>query len=146
MKSMTPIRSTANFIRFLAICEMLIFSITFMPESWIASFHSWIGLGDLPDSIFLRYITRGATLCQGAVGVALWIMASDVARYRPLIITTAAALLVASPGFYFIDTISGMPVTARIWDCTACFLAGAVLLSLCLRCSLIAEPVSAQSH
>src|SRR5688572_8261448 len=132
MNTTTRVRSTANFLRFLAICEMLIFSITFMPESWVASFHAWLGLGHMPDSVFLRYIIRGATLCQGAVGVALWIMASDVVRYRPLVIATAVTLVVASPGFYLIDAISGMPLAARIWDCTACFLAGAVLLALCL--------------
>jgi hypothetical protein len=125
-------RSTAKVLRFLAICELLIFSITFMPESWVAAFHAWLGLGHLPDSVFLRYIARGAILCQGAIGAALWIMASDVTRYRPLVIVTAVALIVASPSFYVIDTVSGMPLFARIWDCTACFLAGTILLALCL--------------
>jgi len=130
MNTASRTRSTANFLRFLAICELLIFSITFMPESWLAAFHAWLGLGHLPDSVFLRYITRGATLCQGAIGAGLWVMASDVTRYRPLVIVTAVALIVASPSFYIIDTASGMPLAARIWDCTACFLAGVTLLGL----------------
>ena len=124
-------RSTSKVLRFLAICELLIFSITFMPESWIAAFHASLGLGHLPDSVFLRYITRGATLCQGVIGAALWIIASDVVRYRPLVIVTAIALIIAAPSFYVIDTASGMPLAARIWDCAACFLAGATLLGLC---------------
>jgi hypothetical protein len=132
MNTASRVRSTANCLRFLAICELLIFSITFMPESWLASFHAWLGLGHLPDSVFLRYIIRGATLCQGAIGAALWIMASDVTRYRPLVIATAIALVAASPCFLIIDTVSGMPLAARIWDCTACFLAGTTLLALCL--------------
>jgi len=131
MNTPPHVRSTANFLRFLAICELLIFSITFMPESWLGAFHTWLGLGHLPDSVFLRYITRGATLCQGAIGAALWTMASDVTRYRPLVIVTAIALVSASPSFFVIDTISGMPLAARTWDCTACFLAGATLLALC---------------
>jgi hypothetical protein len=132
MNTTTRARSTSSVLRFLAICELLIFSITFMPESWLAAFHAWLGLGHLPDSVFLRYITRGATLCQGAIGAALWTIASDVTRYRPLVIVTAIALIVASPSFYVIDAESGMPLAARVWDCTACFLAGAVLLALCL--------------
>jgi hypothetical protein len=126
------IRSTANFLRFLAICELLIFSITFMPESWLAWFHARLGLGHLPDSVFLRYLIHGATLCQGAIGASLWIMASDVTRYRPLVIATAVALIAASPSFFVIDSISGMPCVAKIWDTTACFLAGTTLLALCL--------------
>jgi hypothetical protein len=133
-------RSIANFLRFLAICELLLFSITFMPESWLAAFHAWLGLGHLPDSVFLQYITRGATLCQGAIGAALWIMSTDVIRYRPLVIVTAVALLIASPGFYIIDTVSGMPLAAKIWDCTACFLAGATLLALCFSQSSSTSP------
>ena len=132
MNTTLRIRSIANFLRFLAICELLIFSITFMPESWLASFHAWLGLGHVPSSVFLRYILRGATLCQGAIAATLWIMAPDVARYRPLVIATAVAPIAASPSFYVIDTLSGMPLAARIWDCTACFLAGVTLLMLCL--------------
>jgi hypothetical protein len=132
MNTKTRIRSTARVLRFLAVCEMLIFSITFLPDSFIASFHVWLGLGHMPDSVFLHYIIRGATLCQGAVGVALWIVASDVVRYRPLVVATAVTLLVAAPSFYFIDTNSGMPFAARAWDCTACFVAGAVLIALCV--------------
>jgi hypothetical protein len=134
-------RSTANFMRFVAVSQMVAFVVVFVPESWIASAHSWLGLGQMPDAVILRYIIRGAAFSQGAFGVLIWVIASDVVRFRPLVITTAALYLVAASLFYFIDAIAGLPRWWCIWDCACCLVVGAVLLALCCRPSSN-EPVA----
>jgi hypothetical protein len=125
-------RLTANFARFVAVSQMVAFVVIFVPESWIASLYSWLGLGQMPDAAFLRYLIRGAAFSQGAFGVLIWVIASDVVRFRPLVITTAALYLIAASLFYFIDAIAGLPRWWCIWDCACCFVVGVVLLMLCL--------------
>lgn len=132
---MTFTRSTANFLRFIAVVQMLTLGIVFVPEAWIDSWHGWLGLGQMPDSPFLRYVIRGASYCQAGIGVLLWVMATDVVRYRPLVIATSAIYLVGGLAFYFIDTIAGLPRWWCLMDSVSCLLAGGVLLTLCLLSS-----------
>ena len=132
---MTPVRLTAIFLRIIAIVQMLTFAVVLMPVAWIASWHAWLGLGVMPDDPVLRYVIRGAAFAQGGVGVLVWVIATDVVRYRPLVITTAAISLFAAPAYYFIDATAGMPRFWCIFDFAYCFLAGAVLLALCLLSS-----------
>jgi hypothetical protein len=107
---------------------MMAFVVAFLPEAWLSTLHSWLGLGQMPDSVLLRYMIRGAAWSQGAFGVLFWVMASDVGRYRPLVITVAALYLAASPTFYFIDSAVGLRLAWCLWDCLCCFLIGSVLL------------------
>jgi hypothetical protein len=130
---MTSAGATTNFLRFLAVLQILTGAIVFMPVDWIGQWHSWLGLGPLPDDAVLRYVIRGAAYAQGAIGVLLWVMARDVVQYRPLVITTAWIYLLGAPVFYFIDSIAGMPRYWCIFDTVSCFLSGAILLALCLR-------------
>jgi hypothetical protein len=122
---------TSNFMRFVAVSQMAAFVVVFVPEAWIAALYSWLGLGQIPDAAFLRYIVRGAAFSQGALGVLIWIIASDVVRFRPLVFATSALYLVAASLFYFIDAIAGLPRWWCIWDCACCFVVGGVLLALC---------------
>lgn len=128
---MTPVRLTAIFLRIVAIIQMLTFAVVLMPTAWIASWHAWLGLGVLPDDPVLRYVIRGAAFVQGALGVLVWVIGSDVIRYRPLIITIAAICLCAAPAYYFIDATAGMPRFWCIFDFVYCLAAGGVL-TLCL--------------
>jgi hypothetical protein len=125
-------RSTAVTLRVIAIGQMAAFAITFFPGAWIASFHTWLGLGQMPDSAFLRYIIRGAAWSQGAFGVLFWVMALDVVRYRRIVITVAALYLIASPTFYLVDSTVGLPLAWCLWDCLCCLFAGSILLLFCL--------------
>src|SRR5687768_15582464 len=130
---MNPARSTATFLRVLAILQMLTAGIVIMPLEWIDAWHAWIGLGVMSHDPMLRYVVRGGALVQGAIGVLLGVMATDVARYRPLIVTTAVIYLVSAPAFYFIDSIAHMPRFWCILDSAACVVVGSLLLALCLR-------------
>jgi hypothetical protein len=124
-------RSQGNFLRFLAIVQMLTIAVVFVPVEWIAAWHVWLGVGTMPDDPVLRYVIRGASLAQGAIGVLLWVIANDVVRFRPLVVTTAWIYLLGAPSYYFIDSVAGMPRFWCIFDCAFCFFAGGALLTLC---------------
>jgi hypothetical protein len=124
---MTPVRWTATFLRFIAIIQMLTFAVVVMPVGWIAAWHAWLGMGAMPDDPVLRYVIRGAAFVQGALGVLGWVIATDVVRYRPLIITLAAICLCAAPAYFLLDAVAGMPRFWCIFDFAYCLAAGAVL-------------------
>ncbi len=132
---MTRPRATANFLRLVAVVQILTFAVIFMPATWIASWHAWIGLGVMTDTPVFRYVLRGASYVQGAIGVLLWVMATDITRYRPLILTTTAIYLIGGPAYYLIDSIAGIPRPWCIFDSVFCFVVGGVLLALCLLSS-----------
>jgi hypothetical protein len=133
--AMTRPRTTAHFLQLVAIVQILTFAVIFMPAPWIASWHAWVGLGIMSDTPVFRYVLRGASYVQGAIGVLLWVMGTDIVRYRPLVVTTAAIYLVGCPAYYLIDSIAGIPRSWCIFDSAFCFLVGGVLLALCLLSS-----------
>ena len=128
----TFIRSTTNYLRALAILQVLTGGIAVIPIAWIASWHTWLGLGHLPNDALLRYGIRGGAFVQACIGVLLWIIATDVVRYYPLVIAAGIIYIISGPAFYFIDSNVGMPHFWCIFDAVSCFLVGAVLLTLCL--------------
>jgi peptidoglycan/LPS O-acetylase OafA/YrhL len=132
---MTPVRRLAIFLRIVAGVQMLTFAVVVMPVAWIAAWHVWLGMGAMPDDPVLRYVIRGAAFAQGGVGVLAWVIATDVVRYRPLVLTVAAVSLCAAPAYYFIDATAGMPRFWCLFDFAYCLVAGAVLLALCLLSS-----------
>ena len=63
----------------------------------------------------------------------MWVIASDVARYRPLVVLAAIGYLAAAPAFFLIDLVVGMPGSWLLGNGGACLLIGGVLSTL-LRC------------
>lgn len=121
----------AKFLRFLAILQMLTGLIMFLPAASIDWWHRWLGLGHAPDDLVLRYVIRGGGYVQGAIGVLLWVIATDVVRHRPLVLTTGVIYLVSGPAFYFIDAVSGMPRYWCIFDGVSCLLVVGIILAMC---------------
>ena len=128
-----PPSTTATFLRFLAILQMLTGGLTFIPNAWLADWHAWLGLGHLPDDALLRYVVRGGAFVQGAIGILIWIMATDVVRYRPLVMAVGWIYLVSGPAFFLIDFIAGMPLFWCAMDGVSCFAVGSIILALALR-------------
>ena len=110
--------------------EILAFSSVVMPRSWMETSHAWLGMGAMPDGALLMFMIRQASYAYGMHGVSLWILASDVVRFRPLIVFNGYAFLLAGPIFFLIDYLTGMPLWWTIFDSLACGLTGAALLLL----------------
>ncbi|MBZ0112884.1 MAG: hypothetical protein K8J08_10515 [Thermoanaerobaculia bacterium] len=57
----------------------------FLPESWMASVHGSLGLGDFPSAPITSYLTRSLSAMYAMHGVLLFLLSTDVDRYRPVI-------------------------------------------------------------
>ena len=132
MKSSKRVRSIAILLRVLAISVIISGGSLFLPEAWINSFLEWCGVGQMPHEPQLRYLLWGCGYLALAWGVFIWVIAMDVMRYRPIIITVLVAFLIAAPTFYLIGNIAGLPRWWCIVDFISCFLAGAVPLTFFL--------------
>ena len=126
------VRWIVYFLRFVVVCQLLAFVAVFVPISWwLEGWYAWLWLGRVPEvSAVLRYVIGGTAFFQGAIGVWLWVMLSDVVRYRPLLRVAAIIYLVAAPVFYFIDVNAGLPLWWRIYDCVWCASVGVGLLRM----------------
>lgn len=110
--------------------EILAFFAVVMPRSWMEGSHAWLGMGVMPGGPLLMFMIRQASYTYGMHGVSLWILASDVARFRPLIVFNGIAFLLAAPVFFVIDFVSGMPWYWTVLDSMGCGIFGAGLLLL----------------
>ncbi|TAK99928.1 MAG: hypothetical protein EPO07_10400 [Verrucomicrobia bacterium] len=95
----------------------------FIPDGWMNVFLGWFGAEPMPHAIFMRYCLWGGGLIIGGVGVVIWVTATDVVRFRPIVIAITALHLIAAPVFYLMDVIVGMPLRWQVMD-ISCFLAG----------------------
>jgi hypothetical protein len=115
-------------LRLVGLVEILAFIAVIMPRAWMAASHAWLGLGEMPHGSVLMFLIRQASYSYGMHGVSLWVIASDVTRFRPLIAFNGIAYLLAAPVFFTIDYLSGMPMWWAIGDSAACGLVGLALL------------------
>ena len=117
-------------LRLTGLVEILAFISVVMPRSWMETSHEWLGMGTMPDGPLVMFMIRQASYAYGMHGISLWILASDVARFRPLIIFNGVAFLLAGPVFFLIDYLTGMPLWWTIFDALACGSIGVAMLLL----------------
>ena len=122
-------------LRLAGAVEILAFIAVVMPRSWMEITHAWLGLGKMPDGALLMFMIRQASYTYGVHGLSLWLIATDVERFRPFIIFNAIAFLLAAPVFFLIDFTSGMPWWWAVGDPISCGVFGAALLLLSRRLS-----------
>ncbi len=116
-------------LRLAGALEILAFVAVAMPRSWMQMSHAWLGLGDMPGGPITMFMIRQASYAYGMHGISLWVLASDVARFRPLVLLNGISFLLAAPVFFLIDYTSGMPLWWTVADTLGCgFFGGALLL------------------
>ena len=76
-------RLLAWVLRLVGTVQLFAFGAVVMPRSWMEAGHAWLGLGDMPRGAVVDFMIRQASFAYGLQGVALWVLASDVLRYRP---------------------------------------------------------------
>ncbi len=126
-------RIQAWLLRLTGTFEILAFFAVVMPRTWMEVSHAWLGLGEMPDGPILMFMIRQASYAYGMHGVSLWILASNVSRFRPLIILNGISFLLAAPVFFMIDYTYGMPALWTLMDSVGCGLFGVALLLLSRR-------------
>jgi hypothetical protein len=119
-------------LRLAGTVEILAFVAVVMPRSWMEISHEWLGMGLMPEGSLVMFMIRQASYAYGMHGISLWVIATDVVRFRPLVIFNGIAFLLAAPVFFLIDYTSGVPFWWTIGDTLGCAFIGGGLLLLCL--------------
>ena len=117
-------------LRLVGAVEMLAFGAVFLPRAWMESIHAGLGLTEMPKGPVFDSVMRQVSFTYGVHGVALWFIAADVGRYRPLVILTMVGYLLAGPVFVATDLNNGMPWSWTAGNGGSCLLIGALLLGL----------------
>ena len=123
-------RLLAWLLRLAGACELFAFFAVVMPRSWMEASHAWLGLGALPEGPVLMFMIRQASYTYGMHGISLFLLASDVERFRPLVRLNGVSFLLAAPVFFLIDYLSGMPHWWTLMDTLGCGSLGVALLWL----------------
>ena len=93
-------RLQAWLLRLAGAVELLAFIAVVMPRSWMEVAHAWLGMGELPAGPITMFMIRQASYTYGMHAISLFVIASNVERFRPLVILNGIAFLVASPVFF----------------------------------------------
>lgn len=126
-------RLQAWLLRLAGAIEILAFVAVVMPRAWMETAHSWLGLGEMAGGPLIMFMIRQASYTYGMHGISLWVIASNVERFRALVILNGIAFLLAGPVFFLIDYTSGMPLWWTLGDTFSCAAFGAALLWLSRR-------------
>lgn len=57
----------------------------FMPASFMATVHAWLGLGTMPDGPIVAYLARSLSAFYVVHGGVMMVCATDIRRYSPMI-------------------------------------------------------------
>lgn len=117
-------------LRLVGVSEVLAFIAVVMPRAWMEVSHLWLGLGQMPKGAVLMFLIRQASYTYGMHGISLWLLATDVKRFRPLLILNGISFLLAGPVFFLIDYTAGTPMWWTFTDGPACGVFGAAILWL----------------
>lgn len=127
---MNPCLLQTWLLRLTGTIELGAFVAVVMPRQWMEAGHHWLGLGEMPAGTIVNFIIRQASFTYGLHGVLLWLLSSDVVRFRPLVVFTGISYLLAAPVFFLIDWSSGMPWLWTVGDAAFCSCFGSALLWL----------------
>jgi hypothetical protein len=72
-------------LRFVGVPALFALVAVFMPSSWMAATHRWLGLGEMPTGPVVQYLARSLTAFYALFGALCLVVAGDVERYRPLV-------------------------------------------------------------
>jgi len=117
-------------LRLVGAVEMLAFGAVFLPPAWMETMHAGMGLSEMPQGPVFDSVMRQVSFTYGVHGVALWLIAADVVRYRPLVLLTMIGYLLAAPVLLVIDWGNAMPWLWIVGNSGSCLLIGVLLAVL----------------
>jgi hypothetical protein len=81
----------------------------FMPMSWMAAMHRWLGLGEMPTGPIVEYLARSLSAFYALIGALCIKMASDLERYRPMVRFFGLCMALLGIVLTWADVAAGMP-------------------------------------
>jgi hypothetical protein len=96
-------------LRFVGVGSLFALVPVFMPLSWMAATHRWLGLGEMPTAPIVEYLARSLSAFYALVGALCLMVAADLERYRPLVQFLGLAIVLMSVVALGVDLAVGMP-------------------------------------
>ena len=96
-------------LRFVGVGALFALVPVFMPFSWMAATHRWLGLGEMPTGPVVEYLARSVSAFYALFGALCLVVASDLERYRPLVRLLGVAFALMSLVLLGVDLAAGMP-------------------------------------
>ena len=81
-------------LRLMGVSALLALVAVFMPMSWMAATHRWLGLGEMPTVPIVEYLARSLSAFYFFFGTLCLLAASSLDRYRQLVRLLALAFVV----------------------------------------------------
>ena len=97
-------------LRLIGVTTLLALPAVFMPKSWMASTHEWLGLGEFPAAPIVENLARSVSAFYAIFGAVCLVLAADLERYRPLVRFLGAVVALFAVVLIGIDLSAGMPV------------------------------------
>ena len=102
-------------LRLTAALMLLAVGAVFMPKSWMAATHEWLGLGAFPQAPIAEWLARTTSALYALVGGVMLVAASDVRRYARIITCLALATAGASAATV-VTSLGSMPLWWLLGD------------------------------
>jgi hypothetical protein len=102
----------------------------FLPTTWMAVIHRWLGLGEFPDTPIIQYLARSISALYALCG-GLTILASlNVHRFGPVITYLAIASMLFGVVMIGVDMMAAMPTSWTAGEGPPILALGLVILLL----------------
>jgi hypothetical protein len=115
----------------LAMLSALLFC--FCPFAWMDTIHQRAGMGPLPNTPIIQYLTRSLSGMYAYLGLLLWYLSLDIRRHRGALLFLAISGMFFSVGIIFLDSACGMPLLWTISEGPMTIILCGILLALILR-------------
>ena len=102
----------------------------FLPTSWMAVSHEWLGLGEFPAGSLTDYLTRSVSGFYGFHGVLLFVVATDPIRYDRIVLYLGVMNVLFGVTLLAIDLHAGMPALWTALEGPSLVLTGIVTIYL----------------
>src|SRR5262249_45096989 len=100
-------RALLILLRFVGVGALFALVAVFMPSSWMAATHRWLGLGEMPTGLVVEYLARSLSAFYAVMGALCLVLATDLERYRPLVRFLGLAFALMSVVLLGVDVAAG---------------------------------------
>ncbi|MCK5145127.1 hypothetical protein KAR48_00130 [bacterium] len=115
MKLLGPLSSVEEKIlilvlRAVGVMSFLALFFVFVPFEWMTKLHELAGLGLMPAEPIVEYLARSTSIFYAFLGVIKLLAATDVHKYRSLVLAISGFMLIFGMLFIVIDYLAGLGV------------------------------------
>ena len=112
----------------------------FFPHAWMAAINRAVGLGALPDTAIVGYLTRSLSAMYAFHGALVLFVSLDVRRYRPFISCLAGLGVIFGAFMLALDVRLGMPLAWTLCEGPVIVILCAAILALAIYIKRRSEP------